>query len=228
MQQLECNNYMLRRGNKRVSIKEDDMFVHKVATIFQESDGHFSSIALVDKAHYEVCGDSIELPGAQAARFSFTRPLPTAASGSASALRASAAARASAAKALQSRHEDTGLDEVKCQIEEVVLASQGLGEVLEKINKLVDSVGTDCRTLLYLTSAQVDAVKHAFACIICTNPVKDPYVSTCCNSIIGCAVCIDRLQQTTTSCPKCRAEHFYPHKLGGLAEAMSALGDLLE
>ena len=45
--------------------------------------------------------ESMELPGAQAARFSFTRLPATAESGSASALRASAAARASAAKALQ-------------------------------------------------------------------------------------------------------------------------------
>lgn len=77
---------------------------------------------------------------------------------------------------LFSRRDDTGLEQVFDKIEEVVLASQGLEQVSSKIEELVQLAGSDQRTTVSLTVDQAEAVKHAFACIICTSKILLTYL----------------------------------------------------
>lgn len=77
---------------------------------------------------------------------------------------------------LFSRRDDTGLEQVFEKIEEVVLASQGLEQVSSKIEELVQLAGSDQRTTVSLTVDQAEAVKHAFACIICTSKILLTYL----------------------------------------------------
>lgn len=70
-----------------------------------------------------------------------------------------------------SRRDDTGLEQVLEKIEELVLVSEGLGQVSAKIEELVRLAGCDQRTTVSLTVDQADAVRHAFACVICTSKI---------------------------------------------------------
>ncbi|XP_056256517.1 uncharacterized protein LOC130184574 [Seriola aureovittata] len=102
------SSYILFKGNKRLTLKEDDMIGDKIARIFQVyapslyitdddnvaifpgSAGHFSCLDLRPRGHYEVHGDDIGLPVAEQThplsgqnRFQFHRTAqPTAALGS--------------------------------------------------------------------------------------------------------------------------------------------------
>ncbi|XP_032365447.1 uncharacterized protein LOC116680977 [Etheostoma spectabile] len=119
-------SFILFRGSKRVTVKENDMTTEKIARIFQVHgpslyitddsnialfpgpDGHFSTLDLTVRGHYEVHGgSSVEdsAPGVSSVpvthnptRFSFHRP-PSAATGSAA--RASANPRATLTKTFQ-------------------------------------------------------------------------------------------------------------------------------
>lgn len=65
-----------------------------------------------------------------------------------------------------SRREDTGLQDVMDNIEEVVLVAQGLQGVSTKIKELIDLANSNRRTVS-LTDIQVAAIRGAFACVIC-------------------------------------------------------------
>ncbi|RVE63439.1 hypothetical protein OJAV_G00136260 [Oryzias javanicus] len=103
-------SFVLFRGSKRLTLKEDDMTAEKISRIFQvqgpslfitddnnvalfpEASGHFNSSALVGRGHYEVHGENIYMGESATAapatapqvRFAFHRP-PSAAAGSATA-----------------------------------------------------------------------------------------------------------------------------------------------
>ena len=66
-----------------------------------------------------------------------------------------------------SQHEDTDLPLVVDQIEEVILASQGLKDVSETLRDLANFAHANRRTSISLSNSQAAAVKAAFACIIC-------------------------------------------------------------
>lgn len=66
-----------------------------------------------------------------------------------------------------SRHEDTDLREVVDQVEEVILASQGLQEVSRTLKGLVEFAQANHRTTVSLDDTQATAVKAAFACVLC-------------------------------------------------------------
>ncbi|XP_076851625.1 uncharacterized protein LOC143502797 isoform X1 [Brachyhypopomus gauderio] len=340
------DSFILFRGTKRVTVKEEDMTTEKIGRIFQVhgpsvyitddsnvavfpgSDGHFSSIELTARGHYEVHGESISMEPStsvpvshDSTRFSFHRP-PSAAA--ASATRASASPRPTLAKTFQrnifiaelvdckletsrtltvrfsefeatvsgitskvtdaleqddsfiltdgqgnkildsegtrgsafwkqsarkifavkeedllqlqaskkrrlSRRDDTGLDCVFEHIEEVVLAAQGLKGVSSAIKELQVLANSNWRTDVCLTQAQAAAVRDAFACVICRSVMADPIVSSCCQSLIGCRICIEEWQITSATCPKCRADDFSvnTHRLNGLSEALDTLRNIL-
>ncbi|XP_073730883.1 uncharacterized protein [Misgurnus anguillicaudatus] len=113
---MDMDNYVLFHGSKRVTLREDDMWVEKISRIFQvitdslyltddrnvaifpNAEGSFSSLDLTFRAHYEVHGDSLETstnsPATSAfasvpgqRRFSFTRPAQSASATTAHACR---------------------------------------------------------------------------------------------------------------------------------------------
>ncbi|XP_049334413.1 uncharacterized protein LOC111197401 [Astyanax mexicanus] len=128
-----------------------------------------------------------------------------------------------------SRREDTSLDYIFDQIEEVVLAAQGLKGVSSTIKELQELANSNRRTDVCLTEAQAAAVRDGFACVICRSVMADPMVSSCCQSLIGCRICIEEWQKTSAICPKCRADEFSvnAHRLNGLSDALDALGNIL-
>ncbi|XP_052406688.1 uncharacterized protein LOC127952346 [Carassius gibelio] len=84
------DTYVLYHGNKRVTLKEDDMRAEKISRIFQvtcdslyltddsnvaifpNAEGSFSTIDLTLRAHYEVHGDSVETPQNSPSTSAFT------------------------------------------------------------------------------------------------------------------------------------------------------------
>ncbi|XP_055015741.1 uncharacterized protein LOC129411368 [Boleophthalmus pectinirostris] len=125
-----------------------------------------------------------------------------------------------------SRKEDTGLQEVIADIEEVVEAAQGLKEV-SKIIKTLTGQST-MTTTLCLSEAEVASLKLVFGCLVCTGPAAKPVFSTCCRSFIGCKECIERWNSSHDYCPKCRSVDLDRgiHEVAGLDEALAALEKL--
>ncbi|CAL1613892.1 unnamed protein product [Knipowitschia caucasica] len=97
---MDGPNYILFKGTKRLTLKEDDMIAEKIARIFQVyapslyitdddnvaifpgTSGHFSCFDLRPRGHYEVHGDDIALPVAEqvpqsGTRFQFQRSSAT-------------------------------------------------------------------------------------------------------------------------------------------------------
>ncbi|XP_056598225.1 uncharacterized protein LOC130416191 [Triplophysa dalaica] len=116
---MESFSFILFRGTKRVTVKEDDMTTEKIGRIFQVHgpslyitddsniaifpgpDGRFSTLDLIARGHYEVHGESSvedsstgSVPATQPTRFSFHRP--TTAAGSAAGCAPGSAPRVSA------------------------------------------------------------------------------------------------------------------------------------
>ncbi|KAK5870632.1 hypothetical protein PBY51_003563 [Eleginops maclovinus] len=236
------DTYVLFLREKRVTVRPEDLKTEKIAVIFQvqkdtiyltddhniaifpEENGHFISVDLVDRGHYEVHGDASASAAAapppppatataaaadQRPRFAFQRPV------------ASAVART---KAFQSRREDTGLQDVVAEIEEVIEAAQGLKEVTKSIKEVTE--GTGKATLLCLQEGEVNALKTVFGCLVCTGPVEKPIFSSCCRSIIGCRSCIQQWEHSHDYCPKCRCQDRETNEVAGLDEALAVLRKL--
>lgn len=66
-----------------------------------------------------------------------------------------------------SRREDTGLQDVLADIEEVVEAAQGLKEVTKKLKDLSGFALSTKTTTLSLSEAEVDSLRVVFACLVC-------------------------------------------------------------
>ncbi|KAK7909556.1 hypothetical protein WMY93_014240 [Mugilogobius chulae] len=125
----------------------------------------------------------------------------------------------------ESRQSDTSLPEVFDQIEEVVLASQGLQEVSSSLKELVKFVRGNKHTTLCLSEDQATAVKLAFTCILCTEPMREPMHASCCSTILGCRPCLERWRESSSLCPKCRTDDtdFQLQAVLGLEDAVAAL-----
>ncbi|XP_056606974.1 uncharacterized protein LOC130424974 [Triplophysa dalaica] len=123
--------------------------------------------------------------------------------------------------------ETSSLQDVYDKIEEVVLASQGLQQVISNIKELSElSSQTPAKTL---TEVQTEKIKAAFTCIVCKGPIDQPVFATCCRSLIGCKLCVDQWMATSSQCLKCREEALSNHIFlaAGLSEALLALGDII-
>ncbi|XP_016307009.1 uncharacterized protein LOC107661756 [Sinocyclocheilus anshuiensis] len=128
-----------------------------------------------------------------------------------------------------SRRDDAGLQDVLDTIEEVVTAAQGLQAVSTTLKELMDLANSNRRTTVSLTDVEAAAVRDAFACIICRGPMNEPMVSSCCQSLIGCRICIKQWQINSPFCPKCRAGDSGNNiqRLMGLSDALAALRNIL-
>ncbi|CAL9684742.1 unnamed protein product [Knipowitschia caucasica] len=130
----------------------------------------------------------------------------------------------------ESRNGDSSaLPEVLDQIEEVLLASQGLQEVSKSLKDLVAFVRGNKYTTVSLSEDQAAAVKAAFSCVICRDPMKDPMFASCCTTVLGCRACLDQWQDGHAHCPKCRTDDFSFHiqSVVGLDDALTALHNII-
>ncbi|XP_049912443.1 uncharacterized protein LOC126397583 isoform X2 [Epinephelus moara] len=169
-------SFVLFKAPRRVTFREEDMTVEKMAKIFQVTsqslyltgdnnvavfprvDGHFSSLNLRDKAHYEVHGAKAA-PDASG-NVAALGPPPTPSSNSqfrfsrsASSASPSLPPRAQSLKYFTRRRDDNGrLDSVFEKIEEVVLTAQGLSEVTAAIQGLSDVVHRNRKTTVSMVT----------------------------------------------------------------------------
>ncbi|XP_034031122.1 uncharacterized protein LOC117514662 [Thalassophryne amazonica] len=129
-----------------------------------------------------------------------------------------------------SRADETGLSETLDKIEEVVLAAQGLQDVITTIKSLTELAHSNRMLTVTLTEAQAAAVKAAFTCVICRGTVDDPMVTSCCNSIVACRICLEQWKNNSEFCPKCQASGIDVNmqRLIGLSEVFTALQKILE
>ncbi|XP_073715688.1 uncharacterized protein [Misgurnus anguillicaudatus] len=127
------------------------------------------------------------------------------------------------------RDDDSQLPEVLERIEEVVLASQELPEVVQAIKGLSELTLAH-RCFISFTDQERAAIKNAFACIICKGAMNDPVFAVCCQSLIACKVCFDQWQRNANTCVKCRGENSREntYRVTGIGGALSALGDLIK
>ncbi|XP_032363719.1 uncharacterized protein LOC116677139 [Etheostoma spectabile] len=127
-----------------------------------------------------------------------------------------------------SRREDTGLQEVMADIEEVVEAAQGLKEVTKMIKDLSGFAHSTVTTTLSLSEAEVASLRAIFACLVCKGPLDKPMFSTCCRTLIGCKACVVEWNSSHSYCPKCRAVDLENnvHEVAGLSEALAPLEKL--
>ncbi|KAF1394354.1 hypothetical protein PFLUV_G00025680 [Perca fluviatilis] len=117
----------------------------------------------------------------------------------------------------ESRNEDTH-DELRENLEVV-------SSTLKNLTKFIQ----DNPVTPPLSRRQIDIIKNAFTCIICTDLMKDPVFAECCRSLLGCRGCVDQWKQNQGYCPKCRGPAFdvHGHSVVGLDEALAALQLLL-
>ncbi|XP_029980191.1 uncharacterized protein LOC115412033 [Sphaeramia orbicularis] len=129
-----------------------------------------------------------------------------------------------------SRREDTGLQDVLADIEEVVEAAQGLKGVSQVIKDLTGFAHSTVTTTLSLSEAEVASLKEVFACVVCKGPAERPVFSACCRSLIGCKECIAEWNNSHSYYPKCRAVDLEnsTHEVAGLSEALAPLKKLFE
>ncbi|KAM3877110.1 protein FAM200A-like [Diretmus argenteus] len=113
------------------------------------------------------------------------------------------------------------------QIEEVILVSQGLPEVSRALKDLVNYVQANPRTTVCLSVAEAEAVKAAFACLICGDAMRAPTFASCCKSLAGCRTCVERWQANHHYCPKCRAVDSQTESVVALDEALAALHNIV-
>uniref|UniRef100_A0AAV2KXD6 RING-type domain-containing protein n=1 Tax=Knipowitschia caucasica TaxID=637954 RepID=A0AAV2KXD6_KNICA len=84
-------------------------------------------------------------------------------------------------------------------------------------------------TTVSLSEDQAAAVKAAFSCVICRDPMKDPMFASCCTTVLGCRACLDQWQDGHAHCPKCRTDDFSFHiqSVVGLDDALTALHNII-
>ncbi|CAM4572087.1 unnamed protein product [Leuciscus chuanchicus] len=104
--------------------------------------------------------------------------------------------------------------------EEVVLIAQGLQEAT-----LSDS--SDRRNTRVVTDSQAQELRAAFNCLICKGPFQQPMYAVCCQSLVGCKVCVLQWQETSSQCPKCGEEDSNVCEVTGLTDALSVLRDII-
>ena len=90
--------------------------------------------------------------------------------------------------------------------------SKTLDEVFEKVDK-IESKFTFISLLI-----------KAFECVVCKAVMSKPMVSTCCQRIVGCCVCVQRWISGHNRCPHCSADTGLGQlkELKGLEEMLTA------
>ncbi|XP_076863841.1 uncharacterized protein LOC143516130 [Brachyhypopomus gauderio] len=128
-----------------------------------------------------------------------------------------------------SRSDSTSFQSVQNNIEELLLVSQNLGEVTKSIQVLTD-VANSTKAIKFVTDGQSKIMKEAFMCVVCKGLMAEPMFATCCNSLIGCKVCVQQWQETSDQCMRCRGDHFSfnVHRLAGLTEVLGVIQDIVQ
>ncbi|XP_068076320.1 uncharacterized protein isoform X2 [Danio rerio] len=122
-----------------------------------------------------------------------------------------------------SRHDDSGLCDIKDKIEELLLASEGLPAVSARLREL-------CKCSEGLTERQSDVLRTSFKCCVCRGVMDSPVLSRCCRSLIGCRQCIEAIVDEGQACIKCRSAVSRDSivVVAGLSEVLSVIKALDE
>ncbi|CAL8391824.1 unnamed protein product [Arctogadus glacialis] len=117
-----------------------------------------------------------------------------------------------------SRREDNTLLD---RAEEVKVAAESLENVANAIKKLSE-VAT-----AHLQRPSLQPAKDAMSCLVCKAVFVDPQFATCCESLVGCRVCVQRWCASSDFCLKCRAANFAANVLAvrGLSPAADFFRD---
>ena len=79
-----------------------------------------------------------------------------------------------------------------------------LTEVVETAKK-VARVETSA-IILKVDRSCIMEIEKSLECTICKGAIEKPVVGTCCQSLLGCKLCLEEWFSTSESCPKCRSE----------------------
>ncbi|KAK7886516.1 hypothetical protein WMY93_026137 [Mugilogobius chulae] len=162
--------FVLFRSGKRVTMRETDMSVSKMSTLFQvdassiyitddsntaifpEPSGKFDVYGLAHRGHYEVHGDAVNQGGGAqpSSSFSFMREEMTG---------------------------DKRIDQLKQQ--------RRASQKLQRPHCTVQSGKRKAASVEATASA-----KEALICLVCKGLLSCPMGSTCCNSLVGCKGCV--------------------------------------
>ena len=71
-------------------------------------------------------------------------------------------------------------------------------ECNEKIDVIIEKLDFLNKNLTF-----VENVKKLFECVICKSTISSPMVSSCCQRIIGCKLCVTTWRESSSRCPLC-------------------------
>ncbi|CAL8310947.1 unnamed protein product [Gadus morhua 'NCC'] len=121
-------------------------------------------------------------------------------------------------RAKVSRREDNTLLD---RAEEGKVAAESLENVANAIKKMSE-VAT-----AHLQRPSLQPAKDAMSCLVCKAVFVDPQFATCCESLVGCRVCVQRWCASSDFGLKCRAANFAANVLAvrGLSPAADFFRD---
>ncbi|XP_051793649.1 uncharacterized protein LOC127537677 [Acanthochromis polyacanthus] len=114
-----------------------------------------------------------------------------------------------------SSHRNEDVQRLQDQVEELLEASQGLGEVTRNIDTLV--------TLSRNLSPVWLEFKQAFICLVCRATMTRPMFTSCCRSLVGCVDCVREWERNSNQCLKCREDLPTYTEVAGLSAALDCL-----
>ena len=70
----------------------------------------------------------------------------------------------------------------------------------------------------------IGALTKALECVVCKGVMTKPMISTCCQRLVGCSVCVQRWISRNNRCPHCSADTGMGQlkELKGLEEMLTA------
>ena len=94
------------------------------------------------------------------------------------------------------------------------------GQELSRVDTDEDIASTPCKKIKSSESEKIDGIiekldflnknltfveniKKLFECVICKSTVSSPMVSSCCQRIIGCKLCVTTWRDSSSRCPLC-------------------------
>ncbi|XP_056464133.1 uncharacterized protein LOC130403733 isoform X2 [Gadus chalcogrammus] len=93
-------------------------------------------------------------------------------------------------------------------------------------NTLLDRA-EEVKVAAHLQRPSLQPAKDAMSCLVCKAVFVDPQFATCCESLVGCRVCVQRWCASSDFCLKCRAANFAANVLAvrGLSPAADFFRD---
>ncbi|XP_028291323.1 uncharacterized protein LOC114454771 isoform X1 [Gouania willdenowi] len=221
---MESDTFVLFRGGKRITLQDGDLSVENICRVFQvrrsslyltddanraimpEPAGHFSTLYMSNRGHYEVHGEpeQSQSPAGRAPAPSPTPP-PTfpfsfmhqASSSSTGSAASHGAPRARGRFPQKSFHRRSQAEEVISNMDHLKKAAESLPDITSSVNQLFELAKAKSAVAKSLT---MTPIKDAFTCMICRAVMKQPMVSTCCESLLGCQTCVEQWLTTSDLC----------------------------